>query len=83
MSKKVVMYKQCVFRSPTEGGEAVQAAWIPAEFAKQGKHVYFGKKTQTPDRLWVVSSVSEPAIPEDYLVSHERDYLTQRKASDI
>ena len=77
------MYKQCVLRSPTEGGETVHTAWIPAEYAKEGKTVYFGKKTATPDRLWVVSAVGDPAISGTYLGEHERDYLTQRKASDI
>jgi hypothetical protein len=83
MSKKDVMYKQCVLRSPTEQGESVQTAWIPAEFAKEGKQVYFGKKTATPDRLWTVTGASDPSISGEYLLEHERDYKTQREASDI
>ena len=85
MSKKPkeVMYKQCVMRSATETGELVQTAWIPADLAKLDKQVYFGKKTATPDRLWTVTGVSDPAISGEYLSDHERDYLTQREASDI
>lgn len=85
MSKKPkeVMYKQCVLRSPTEDGEMVQTAWIPAELSQVGKQVYFGKKTSTPDRLWTVSASSDPAISGEYLADHERDYMTQRAASDI
>ena len=83
MSNQNVKYKQCVLRSPTEGGEMVQTAWIPANLAKEGKQVYFGKKSAIPDRLWMVTGVSDPAISEQYLLDHERDYASQREASDI
>jgi hypothetical protein len=83
MSKKNVMYRQCVLRSPTEQGEMVQTAWIPAIYAGLGRTVYFGKKTASPDRLWTVTGVSDPAISVQYLLEHERDYTTQREASDI
>jgi hypothetical protein len=83
MSKKDVMYKQCVLRSPTEQGESVQTAWIPATLAGLGRVVYFGKQTTTPDRLWTVTGVSDPAISGQYLLEHERDYKHQREASDI
>lgn len=80
---KEVMYRQCVLRSPTDGGESVQVAWIPADLAKLDKQVYFGKKTSEPDKLWTVTGVSDPAISGEYLAEHERDYVTQREASDI
>lgn len=83
MSKKDVRYKQCVLSSPTEGGETVQVAWIPAMYAGLGRSVYFGKKVATPDRLWTVTGVSDPAISGAYLAEHERDYTTQRQASDV
>lgn len=83
MDKNNVQYKQCVLRSPAEGGETVQVAWIPAMFAGLGRTVYFGKKTAAPDRLWTVSGVSDPSISGEYLLEHERDYTTQRQASDI
>ena len=83
MSKREVMYKQCVLRSPIDAGEMVHVAWIPAMFAGLGRSVYFGKKTATPDRLWTVTGVSDPSISGEYLLEHERDYTTQRQASDI
>lgn len=75
-------FKQCHFASPSEGGELQHIAWIPEHLAVVGKKVYFGKKTDKPDRLWTVTSVSG-RISGDYLSEHERDYLTQREASDI
>jgi len=52
-------------------------------FAGVGRTVYFGKKTSTPDRVWTVTGVSDPSISGAYLLEHERDYKTQREASDI
>ncbi len=82
-SKKSIFYKQCSFTSPTEGGEMHQTAWVPVQFAVLGKSVYFGKKTDSPDRLWTVTSVPDTGKSGEYLGAHERDYLTQRGASDI
>lgn len=76
-------YKQCTYRSPTEGGYTVETAWIPEKFAVEGKTIYFGNKTDKPKQLWTVESVSGGRISDAYLREHERDYLTQRNASDI
>ncbi len=76
-------YKQCTMTSPTAEGQMVRTAWIPEKFATQDRVVYFGKKTSKPDRLWKVVSVPESRISHEYLVEHERDYKTQRSASDI
>jgi hypothetical protein len=81
MSKKT-WYIQCHFESPTENGKKVGIAWLPAKFAQIGRVIYFGKKTNTPDRLWTIVAASG-YISEDYLRERERDYLTQRQASDI
>ena len=82
-SKKQGWYKQCTFRSPSEGGEFVQTAWVPERFAVEGKRVYFGKKTSSPDRVWFVASAGNKRLPGDYVAERERDYKTQRQASDI
>lgn len=81
-SNKTIWYKQCTFKSPTERGEFVHTAWIPEKFAVEGRRVYFGKKTDTPDRIWTVSAVGGRQSG-DYVAAHERDYRTQRQASDI
>lgn len=75
-------YRQCVYESPTEGGVTRGVAWIPEEFAVVGKEIYFGKKTKNPERLWTVVSVGTRKS-EDYVKTHERDYKSQRSASDI
>lgn len=82
-SKKQVWYRQCVLASPTEEGQLKQVAWIPEKFAQEGRKIYLGKKTKTPDRIWIVEKVSPTRQSGDYLAEHERDYLTQRDASDI
>jgi hypothetical protein len=60
-----------------------ETAFIPENLAVVGKKIYFGKKTKTPEALWEVVSVSDQRLPESYLRTHERDYKTQRQASDI
>jgi hypothetical protein len=80
---KQLWYKQCTFRTPTERGEMVETAWLPESLATKGAKIYFGKKTDKPEELWTITSVSDGRLSEDYVSTHERDYLTQRDASDI
>lgn len=84
-SNKQTWYKQCTLSSPAADGSGkhVQVAWIPEQFAVVGRKVYFGKKTASPERIWEVDSASDNRISGDYLGERERDYLTQRAASDI
>lgn len=79
---KVVWYKQCHFTSPTQDGYKCKTAWIPEHLAVVGKKVYFGKKTDNPERFWEVQSAGG-RMQESVLRERERDYLTQRQASDI
>lgn len=84
MSNKAnVYYKQCTFSSPTTSGELMETAWLPEKFATEGQKVYFGKKSDKPERIWTVISAGDHRVSEKYLVDHERDYKTQREASDI
>ena len=53
--------------------------WIPEERAKLASYLHLGKSKA----LWLVTWVSEERQPEEWIVKHERDYLHQRKASDI
>ena len=73
-------YRQCTYKS-TSG--LIETAWIPEKLAVVGKKIYFGNKTKTPETLWEVISASDGRHPESYLRNHERDYKTQREASDI
>jgi len=77
-------YKHCTYKLPTSTGELMETAYLPEKLAVVGKKIYFGKKTQTTTKeLWEVVSVSDLRLPESYLLDHERDYKTQREASDI
>lgn len=52
-------------------------AWIPESFAKVGKFLRVGDS----DGWQVIHAHSRQS--EEYLMRHERDYLTERRASDI
>ena len=81
-NKKTVWYKQATFTCPVEDGETVSVAWIPEHLAIVGKKIYFGVKTNKPERLWTVIA-SGGRKSGEYLGAHERDYKSQRQASDI
>lgn len=68
------MYRQCVLQRGTEG----DVAWIPEIHAKPGKFLRIGDENG-----WQVKEVGSFRREESYLLEHERDYLTQRRASDI
>ena len=76
-------YKQCEYESETENGLLKAVAWLPEKFAVVGKKIYFGNKTENPERIWTVTSVGDIRMSEKYVREHERDYKTQREASDI
>lgn len=71
-------FRQCEMRSQ----QTVQVAWIPEKFAEIGRVLIFGKRTPDAPR-WTVTTVSNMRLEESYLVAHERDYKTQRQASDV
>ena len=84
MSKaKQEFYKQCTYETPTDGGVTRGISWIPEDKAVVGKQIYFGKKTDKPERIWTVVSVGDVKFDGEYLQKHERDFMTQREASDI
>lgn len=70
-------YRQCRFRS----GNTETVAWIEERGAKVGYFVTFEDDDQE-GRLWEVLSVGQ-RIPKDVVFDRERDYMKQRKASDI
>jgi len=67
-------YKQCKLTRNTTS----EVAWIPERFAVVGKYLEI-----QDDNGWQVSSVSNHRVDGVYLKEHERNYLTQRAASDI
>lgn len=71
-------YRQCEMRSQ----QTVQTAWIPEKFAEVGRVLILGKRTPDAPR-WTVTVAGDMRLPGSYLTEHERDYKTQRQASDI
>ncbi len=71
-------YKQCTMQRGTEG----DVAWIPEKFAVEGKYLRI-KKDGTEENGWKVVHVATNRVEGAYLKEHERNYLTQREASDI
>ncbi len=69
----MIYYKQCRLVKHA----ATQVAWIPEIFAVIGKYLRLGD-----DNGWRVSSIGG-RMESGYLFRHNRDYLTQRRASDI
>lgn len=71
-------YKHCTLQRGTEG----DIAWIPEQFAIEGKYLRI-KKDDTDENGWQVVNVGHNRVDGAYLKEHERNYLTQRKASDV
>jgi hypothetical protein len=58
-------------------------AWIPEEFAVLGKHVRLKDvRGHSGWTNWIVVNTGTK-LESQYVFDHERDYITQRKASDI
>jgi hypothetical protein len=70
-------------RKPTDKDSyKLDVAWIPAKFAKVGKYVKIKQEDGSWDNGWEITSVGSKRKAE-YVESNERDYLKQRKASDV
>lgn len=69
-------YTQCRLRS----SNTEKTAWIPTRYAKAGSVVEIGKRLQR--RRWEVVSCGA-TLDAKYVEEHERDYRTQREASDV
>ena len=71
-------YKQCQLGR----GQQVDVAWIPEQFAVLNKYLRI-KKEDGEENGWQVKTVGANRVNGAYLKEHERNYLTQREASDI
>ena len=71
-------YKQCTLRS----GNTETVAWIEERGAKVGYSVTL-EDSEDPARWWEVVLTGSNRIAKDEVYARERDYLNQRKASDI
>ena len=73
-----VFYRQCTLTRGTEG----DVAWIPEQFAVLNKYLRI-KKEGVEENGWQVTTVGANRVDGAYLKEHERNYMTQREASDI
>lgn len=73
-------YKQCTLTN--QANMQTQIAWIPEKFAELGRRLILGKREPGAPQ-WQVMMVSDMRLEGSYLADHERDYKTQRQASDI
>lgn len=72
-------YKQCTLRHIKSNW--VRTSWIPEEFAQEGKILAMKEGEEWVDG-WKVTDVFTRAS-ESYVREHERDYKSQREASDV
>lgn len=69
-------------RKQSEIGEYIDTAWIPEKFAHVGKLVKIKKDSGEYDGPWRVSKVYGK-LEASKVEASERDFLKQRKVSDI
>jgi hypothetical protein len=72
-------FKQCKLRS----GNTFTTAWIDERFARIGTSMVFKDVEEDEKRRWEVEAVYGIRRNEVDVKDHERDYLVQRKRSDI
>ncbi len=83
MSKEVENYRQCtMIRRVSEGCTQQTTSWIPEVFAEPGAILKLRDKTGTWIDGWEVVSASPP-MKAEIVEKNERNYLRQRKASDV
>ena len=75
----MIYYRQCQLKK----GSSIMVSWVPEEFCIEGKFLKLKDHDKEWEDGWKVICVSENRVDDPYLRTHERDYLTQRKASDI
>ena len=68
-------YRQCVLQS----GTTQTVGWIEERGARVGLHVTL---EDYPGQLWKVMEVNG-RLAKDFVFERERDYLNQRKTSDV
>jgi hypothetical protein len=72
-------YRQCELMK----GATKQVAWVPVAFCKVGTNVELLNETSQFEKGWKIANVFTLRQDGDYLKEHERDWKTQRKASDL
>lgn len=71
-------YKQCTLTKGTKS----EVVYIPEGLSVVGKFIKVWETEGWSDG-WQVTKAAEHRVSGAYLRAHERDYLTQREASDV
>lgn len=82
MSKEVKAYCQCTMERKIEGGTQHTTSWIPQTYANVGEALKLRGEDGVWVDGWVVKFVSLP-LPAKTVEANARNYLKQRKASDV
>ena len=78
---KELFYRQCILEKQLPVGYAQQVSWIPEPFCVTGKILKL-KVDEVWDDGWKVISAGDK-VPAKTVEYHERDYLRNRKNTDI
>lgn len=78
-----MFYKQCMMTRVSETSHDTHIAWIPEQFAHEGKVVDVLDNYGEWSKNWTVDVVYQNRVSEEYIREHQDDYKNQRKASDI
>lgn len=84
MSKeKTNTYTQCYLKRRVQDQDFFKAGWLPTVYAVKDTILEIkNKATNEFENGWIVSEVWT-TMDAKYVEEHERDYLIQRKGSDI
>lgn len=79
---KCDFYRQCSLERKIENGVEKTTSWIPDVYAKVGDVIQLKQEDGTWINGWKVQTASEP-LAAPIVEAMSRNYLKQRKASDI
>ena len=82
--KEFENYRQCQLERPVSRGRQVTTSWIPDihDYCKPGSVLNLRDINETWTDGWIVKSVGPP-MKKEVAESNSRNYLKQRKASDV
>jgi len=79
-----IYYRQCHLARKAPSGESLvlMVSWIPEKYAIVGKWLKLKNEQGEWENHWQVTNVWTRKT-EEQVLAHERDYVQQRKVSDI
>lgn len=77
------MHIQCELRRASEKGYHQNIAWLPAEYAVEGKFVKLKTNGEWEDGWKVQTAYTNSPIASEVIQERSRDYKNHRKATDV